>query len=816
MWCCKKRSYPIVQLPPDTSAAASKIISSNPLSTNVDKVQPKAISRHSAESHTSSIVCDFEKYEPDSVRTITSPEKQNPIQHRQLFDRARVNLESYQLLWLDANVHNDDDHKITLESLRKIVDYAKLFDNVEECRQFLENAQDCAITTFLVVSDDLAEILLSKVHHLKNVSTVYIYGYNTKLSPQQWACNYSKIKGTYTEQKEILKCLLEDVHAHLKHDEQQTIFNLNSSDENTTDDIASCLKLITALKNYYQGNATELHILEEFERTYKSTDAIRWYTRETFLYRILNKALRQHNTEVLFLLGFFLCDIYKQLKEQHLKFKSSAAHLDSPTIKLYRGQMMKMTEIKRLDKNNPDRSYYAYAYRINNSFLSTSLDRNLALFFLSLGGTHRDDDELQSVLFEIEIDLRGRSQPFADISHLSQFPSESEVLFMIGNMFNLTDFAYDVSLNIWIAKLQLVYHDDTYVEPLNFDNIADRKLLKNSVNILFFSDMDYIQVPQKELDIIIDEITKVFPSESGWLSISKVQCLAFKLKNHFPPTEKLSYYNQALTMWHQYPRDEELNFSIDLGRIHEEIGRLHKYGYATKKLAMDHYILAIDLYHTAVEKATMNYERIDIEKRLSSLYVEKNKLNETADAGTAETIENYALAIFHKEQQLEHMSKYYSPNDSILAQPYRQLAECKEEICKYDDALINYERALKLLLENFRPYRYLVLRVSGKIVDIYIEHKNDYRMALEYQLINHHYTASMKPDPGDEDFYINYNEEVVHKQTIAESHLKLVGIYRALNEFDLAAENERMAAKLYDDIDELCKNLGIRPKGDSD
>ncbi len=43
--------------------------------------------------------------------------------------------------------------------------------------------------------------------------------------------------------------------------------------------------MVTTCRNYYRGNLTELKNIDEFDRTYKSVDAIPWYTKETFVYK---------------------------------------------------------------------------------------------------------------------------------------------------------------------------------------------------------------------------------------------------------------------------------------------------------------------------------------------------------------------------------------------------------------------------------------------------------------------------------------------------------------------------------------------------
>ncbi|CAF5160229.1 unnamed protein product, partial [Rotaria magnacalcarata] len=79
----------------------------------------------------------------------------NVMQQHQIFDREKINLESHQLVWLDPTVdrNQESDTLASLENLRKIVDYTKLFNNVEQCQQFIEQTK--TTTTFIITSDDL-------------------------------------------------------------------------------------------------------------------------------------------------------------------------------------------------------------------------------------------------------------------------------------------------------------------------------------------------------------------------------------------------------------------------------------------------------------------------------------------------------------------------------------------------------------------------------------------------------------------------------------------------------------------------------------
>lgn len=43
--------------------------------------------------------------------------------------------------------------------------------------------------------------------------------------------------------------------------------------------------MVSTCRDYYRGNLTELANIDDFDKTYKSVDAIPWYTKETFVYK---------------------------------------------------------------------------------------------------------------------------------------------------------------------------------------------------------------------------------------------------------------------------------------------------------------------------------------------------------------------------------------------------------------------------------------------------------------------------------------------------------------------------------------------------
>ncbi|CAF4419625.1 unnamed protein product, partial [Adineta steineri] len=159
-----------------------------------------------------------------------------------------------------------------------------------------------------------------------------------------------------------------------------------------------------------------------------------WYSRETFIYRLLNKALRIQNIDFLFLFRFFIRDIEQQLYEnQYL----------SP-IRVYRGQLMSSDELNILKKSQNKLISI-------NSFLSTSCNRQIALFFL---GSSPYNDTYERVLFEIDADpSKDGVKPFADLSKFSYFP-EGEFLMTLGSVFYLKNI-YLGENHIWHIEMDL-------------------------------------------------------------------------------------------------------------------------------------------------------------------------------------------------------------------------------------------------------------------------------------------------------------------------------------------------------------------------
>ena len=212
-------------------------------------------------------------------------------------------------------------------------------------------------------------------------------------------------------------------------------------------------ELIDLCKNAYKDNPTEMRHIDSFARTYTPSLALWWYTSNTFLYKILNRALRLDNTYLLYLFRLFICDLHVQVQQ---------CQCTSP-IDVYRGQLMTSTELEHLH-------CLIGGYISMKSFFSTTLNRDLAIFYLGSIGTP-SATHLKHVLFEIKADPQiDGIKAFGKIASYSAFPDEEEVLFMPRSIFQIVTTSFDRERNTDIIQMVLCSEKHNHLKDIYEQN----------------------------------------------------------------------------------------------------------------------------------------------------------------------------------------------------------------------------------------------------------------------------------------------------------------------------------------------------------
>ena len=205
----------------------------------------------------------------------------------------------------------------------------------------------------------------------------------------------------------------------------------------------------TLYEHFQPDNEQDQQTMTEFDRTYKPNQAIHWYTRETCIYRMLNKALRTLHVDHILGFGLLIHDIYRQLSHEQVSF---IRKLPKPILTVYRGQFISKDELIRMKSSTGQ-------LIAMNSFLSTSTNHEEALKFIT--SSPPPTDTLASILLEINVYATNLARPCADIKLLSAFQKEEEILFAFGCVFRIDRIVEDKAMKIWKVYLTLCGdHDD--------------------------------------------------------------------------------------------------------------------------------------------------------------------------------------------------------------------------------------------------------------------------------------------------------------------------------------------------------------------
>lgn len=99
-------------------------------------------------------------------------------------------LETFCLIWLDHNVTNKYIRNAE-EKIRSVINRIKCFNNLKECKEFVEDqSKDRRIV--MIVSGQLGQEIVPEIHHLRHVVSIYVYC-KDKERNKPWADKYAKV-----------------------------------------------------------------------------------------------------------------------------------------------------------------------------------------------------------------------------------------------------------------------------------------------------------------------------------------------------------------------------------------------------------------------------------------------------------------------------------------------------------------------------------------------------------------------------------------------------------------------------------------------
>ena len=235
-------------------------------------------------------------------------------------------------IWLKSKeVCNQFDILLSVERLQQVIDDVRVFDDPDEC-----------VDTILCLPNEIFFVglscgrsyLVDTLESIQQVQCIYI------TEPYQYTSTM-KVRGVMDKFDALLRQLERDVHICEYCHTHLTTCELDiTRPETSTDDLQQHMvrfmwsqtllemllhipssskqrnkDLIDELQRLYQKNSFRMNQIIDFECNYTPTNAINWYTRASFIYRVINKALRTRNIIIIYKFRSLIQDIYKQLKE---------------------------------------------------------------------------------------------------------------------------------------------------------------------------------------------------------------------------------------------------------------------------------------------------------------------------------------------------------------------------------------------------------------------------------------------------------------------------------------------------------------------
>jgi hypothetical protein len=261
------------------------------------------------------------------------------------------NKESTSLIWFDPNIGSREDTRVTMKRLREINDYVVFQTELESCLAHIKSSQNEKI--FLITSGSRASEILPHIQKFRQIDSIFIFC--MKISKYEHLTNeYSKITGIYTDLDSLCASIREQIDLV---DKQLETFSFFDQHQKSTKDLSresaeflwfqlfthvilrlprnkqAKQQMLDVCRHYYRGNPKEQKLIDDFEQNYRPDEAIQWYSKQSFVYKLINKALRSEDIDQLHTFRFFIGDLSESLIREHRKMVQSGEE----TLTVYRG-----------------------------------------------------------------------------------------------------------------------------------------------------------------------------------------------------------------------------------------------------------------------------------------------------------------------------------------------------------------------------------------------------------------------------------------------------------------------------------------------
>ncbi|CAF1294577.1 unnamed protein product [Adineta steineri] len=704
---------------------------------------------------------------------------------------------NYSLLCLVEYMdETNQEYQSILTQLKTIADNVNIFKQRDECIDFLTDAEE-DIMSFLVLENTMAQHILPLINDIPQLHSVCIFS-NIESQHEEWTTKWQKVSGVYTNIDDLYKVL----QLHIKKCNQDSIaMSFITANEMISTDNLNQLEptfmytrifkeilldmkydkqivkqFTTYCRQHGYGSAKNI---DQFENEYYTQSAIWWYTSPSFIYSMLNYALRSMESDIIINMGFFMHDLHQQIQQLHQQQLNS--YHDKPFI-VYRGQGLSKTNFEKLQQTKAGLMSF-------NNFLSTSTEEDISLLFAQSAS---DNVDMVGILFKMLIDPRVKSVPFASIKQTSYYNEEDEILFSMHTVFRVGAIKQmDNKNQLYQVELQLTSDDD------------------------------------QQLQLLTERIREEGGGGTGWYALGN---LLLKI-GQFNKAEEL--YNELFDLTSD--EGENQYYYNQLGYIksaqgdYEKAIWYHEQGLQIlqKQFPSNHPELATTYNNIGNDyqkmgeysKALLSHEKaLEIQQKAfpsthPSLATSYNNIG-----NVYEYIGEYSKALSFFESALEMLKKTLPTNHPLLAASYNNIGAVYYKMGEYSKTLSFYEKTLEIwqkTLPSNHPYFPYLYNNNGSVyhnMGEYSKALSFYGKALE---IREKILPSNHPD-----FAYSYNnigsvyDEMGEYSKALSSHEKALEIFQKTlpsNHPSLATSYSNIGG-VYDKMEEYSKALSFYKK----
>jgi tetratricopeptide (TPR) repeat protein len=591
------------------------------------------------------------------------------------------------LIWVDQRIdENNTDCRDYITQFQCAVNTIKTFTDAERCIEFLEDTDNEKVS--MIISGALGQQIVPRVHNMSQVDSIFIFCGNKK-HHEQWAKDWSKIKGVYTEITPICDVLKKTTQQYEQNAISISIVGTGGdfSKENMDRLDSSFMytqimkeilltiefeqqhiqEFITYCRDVLRDNKVELKNVDKLEREYQEQTPVWWYTCQCFLYPMLNSGLRLLDTDVIIKLGFFIGDLHRQIEQLHKEqFGSSKSN---KSFQVYRGQGIDKKQLEKMTANIGGLLSF-------NCFLSTSRNRDVSFYFTKEAAKNPD---LVGILFVMTINPAQSTTPFASVIDFSVFKKkEDEMLFSMHTVFRIGNIT-PIDENHRLYQVELTLTDDN---DKDFRRLTDYIREETAPDVqgwerlgLVLLKMGHPEKAQQVYEILLEQQTEESAKAPIYNQLGMIK-------------RALGEYEEAIRF---YEKDFEISqkrlspYHPDLATSYNNIG--------TASRRMGDYSKALSSYEKAlaIRQQSLAPDHPDLASSYNNIGIVYDNMGDYPKA-----LSSYEKALAIRQQSLP----LYHPD---LAGSYNNIGLVYEAMGDYSKALSSHEKSLVIRQQSLPP-----------------------------------------------------------------------------------------------------------------